>query len=227
MAPYYQDEAIVPFKKNNGFKVVGITYDQCKDWLLHKHYAHRIPSISHAFGLYDKANNLVGIMTFGKPASYTLCEGICGSQYKDIVIELNRLVVNDGLMGCASYFIARALRLLPKPSIVVSYADPNHHHHGYVYQATNWIYTGLSSRERNYLMKTGEIITTRRHIDTKGTVVKTAYQLPKHRYVYFCGTKKYAKEMKAVLKYPTQPYPKGDNQRYDASYQPGTQGLLM
>ena len=38
----------------------------CKDWLLYKHYAKRIPSIEYSFGLYD-GSILVGVCTFGCP----------------------------------------------------------------------------------------------------------------------------------------------------------------
>ena len=39
-----------------------------------------------------------------------------------------------------------SLNLLPKPQAIVSYADTSQGHHGYIYQATNWIYTGLSAK---------------------------------------------------------------------------------
>ena len=77
------------------YKVKSIAKYLCKDWLLHKHYAKRIPSISYAFGLFD--DNLIGILTIGKPASSTLCIGVCGKENAEKVYELNRLCVNDGL----------------------------------------------------------------------------------------------------------------------------------
>ena len=43
------------------YKVKSIAKHLCKEWLLHKHYAKRIPSISFAFGLFNK--ELVGVMT--------------------------------------------------------------------------------------------------------------------------------------------------------------------
>jgi hypothetical protein len=49
----------------------------------------------------------------------------------------------------------------------------------------------------------------------------------KHRYFYFLGTRKQKKKMKNLLTYATKPYPKGDNKRYDSSYNPSTQGLLF
>ena len=49
----------------------------------------------------------------------------------------------------------------------------------------------------------------------------------KHRYFYFLGTRKQKQEMRDSLTYTVEPYPKGDNKRYDSSYNPNTQGLLF
>ena len=49
----------------------------------------------------------------------------------------------------------------------------------------------------------------------------------KHRYFYLIANKKDKKEMIKHLNYKIHPYPKGDNKRYDASYQPSTQGVLF
>lgn len=34
--------------------------------------------------------------------------------------------------------------------ILVSYADSAQGHHGYIYQATNWIYTGISAKRTEW-----------------------------------------------------------------------------
>lgn len=209
------------------YRVTSIKSSLCKEWLLYKHYAHRIPSISYAFGLYLDAE-LYGVLTVGKPASYTLCNGVLGSEYSSIVYELNRLVIRDNKeKNLLSFFVATSLRLLPTPLCLVSYADSNQNHTGYIYQATNWMYSGLSSVEKKYLMDNGATIFTRRHIDKKGVIVSTEKQKPKHRYIYFCGDKRQVKEMRSNLKYPILPYPKGDNKRYDTSYQPLQQSELF
>ena len=75
------------------YEVKSIENSQTKEWLLHKHYAKRICSISFAFGLFDGLQ-LIGVCTFGKPPSPPLCVGVCGSENSDFVYELNRLCVN-------------------------------------------------------------------------------------------------------------------------------------
>lgn len=136
------------------YEVKSIDYQDCKEWFLKKHYAKRIPSVSYCFGLYS--DKLEGVCSFGKPASPTLCESICGVEYKDLVYELNRLVVNDGLpKNTLSYFVSQTLKLLPE-LIIVSFADASQGHNGYIYQATNWIYTGKSSNNTTLKNEHGE-----------------------------------------------------------------------
>jgi hypothetical protein len=139
------------------YKVDKIQNYQCKDWLLNKHYAKRMCSISYAFGLFDSENILSGIVTFGMPPSSTLSESICGKEYKEYVLELNRLVVNEGLpKNTLSFFVSNAIKMLPKNKIIVSFADANMNHNGYIYQATNFIYTGTSSNTSKLIDKFGE-----------------------------------------------------------------------
>ena len=138
-------------------KVNRIKTYECKDWLLNKHYSKRMCSITYAFGLFNDKNILVGVVTFGMPPSSTLAESVCGSDLKEYVLELNRLVVNDGLpKNTLSFFVANAIKKIPNNKIVVSFADANMNHNGYIYQATNFIYTGVSSNTTKLIDKYGE-----------------------------------------------------------------------
>ena len=204
------------------YRVQRIPPSQTKEWLLEKHYAHKIPSISYAFGLYQKiTKTLVGVCTIGKPASDELCFGVCGKQYKQHVYELNRLVVNDGLPpNSSSYFVGRILRNLHGQHILVSYADTAMSHIGYIYQATNWLYTGATKERTDIFSSVGHS----RHDD--GDSSKRQVRSSKHRYVYFLGTRRMKKKFRSALNYPVLPYPKGNNERYDASAQPSTQSVM-
>ena len=70
---------------------------ECKDWLLHKHYAKRMCGIVYSFGLYID-NVLSGVCTFGTGPSRALCVGVCGEENAHRGLELNRLCVNEGLL---------------------------------------------------------------------------------------------------------------------------------
>lgn len=122
--------------------------------ILTKHYAQRMPPTSYAYAL-RRNGALIGGMTIGKPASRSLCVGLAGENYAPAVYELNRLIT-DGTTdrNDLSWFVGAALRDLSSERIaLVSFADTGAGHHGYIYQATNWIYTGLSpgTTRRNLL----------------------------------------------------------------------------
>lgn len=111
-----------------------------------KHYLHRRPPISHAFGIHV-GGRLLGAVTYGTPASRHLQMGACPSD-PSRVIELNRLWLDDELpRNSESWFVSRTLRMLP-PRIVVSYADPLWGHYGYIYRALNFRYAGWTDMER-------------------------------------------------------------------------------
>ena len=42
------------FNKDN-YDVRRISYSEAKEWVLYKHYAHRVPMICYAFGLYESS----------------------------------------------------------------------------------------------------------------------------------------------------------------------------
>jgi hypothetical protein len=201
------------------YTVKSIDNFQCKEWLLYKHYLKRVPSISYAFGIFDD-KILLGVITFGMPPSPPLCIGVCGEDYKDYVLELNRLVINEGLeKNILSYFIGESLRMLPKPLIIVSYAEKDFGHNGYIYQATNFIYTGLSEKRTDVVSD----LHGRHAWEMKKEDRVYIDRARKHRYVYFVGNKKQVAEMKKQLRYKIEKYPKGDNKRYDANYKPTVQ----
>ena len=216
------------------WSVIGIPPEATHDWLLKKHYAKRIPSIMYSFGVYV-GHLLQGIITYGEPASPPLCKGICGEIHSDSVIELNRLCISDDHdANLASYFVSRSLRLLPKPSIVVAFADTHMQHIGYVYQASNFLYTGLSARHLDWVesganahsRSTVRSFTTEQRLADPERFIQVEHTR-KHRYVYFTGTRKQVKKLQGDLNYPIQPYPKGEPAQYDSGLDVPTQMALL
>jgi len=216
-------------------KVLPINSFEVEPWLLEKHYAKRIPSISYAFGAYIDGK-LIGIVTYGTSASSTLRHGVCGKKWQEYVIELNRLVcLNE--KNIASELVGKSMQMLPKPSIVISYADSEQGHVGYVYQATNFIYTGLSSKFKDPKVKGLEHQhhATYAHGMTNAQVIQkygaeNVYfvdRARKHRYVFFVGSKTQKKQMKKDLTYKIFLYPKGDSRKYDSGTKVKTQQLLF
>jgi hypothetical protein len=216
-------------------QVLPIKNEETAPWLLKKHYTKRMPQIMYAFGLYEN-ESLIGVMTYGIPASPSLCMGICGKEYSDKVLELNRICLENNEKNQASYFVAKTLQLLPKPTIVVSYADTAQGHVGYVYQASNFIYTGLSANRVDWTIKGQEHKHSKTISDGKtledikaehGDDFYYVERSRKHRYIFFVGTSKQKKEMLSKLNYQVEPYPKGDSVRYDSGGVVAKQDLLF
>lgn len=215
--------------------VVAIPAKETWSWLLNKHYAKRLCPISYAFGLYSD-NNLIGIVTYGVPASATLRSGICGKEWSANVLELNRLCC-DNAKNNASTLVGRSLKMLPRPRVIVSYADTAQGHVGYVYQATNFIYTGLSAKRTDWRVKGKEhlhgatIADESRGQKNRAQWMRDKYgddfylqdRPRKHRYIFFCGTKTERKQMKQALLYKQCVYPKGNSSRYEIGKQIQTQ----
>ena len=219
--------------KIENYKVLQISYEQTKPFILDIHYAKRMPSITYAFGLYFK-NELVGIVCYGSPPSQSLCKGIAGDVYKSVVLELNRLVLKNNIKNEASYLVGNSFKLLPKPSIIVSYADTSQNHTGYIYQATNFIYTGLSDKRTEWRLKNSNkhskticeqySLEERKNNPDKFEVIDRPR---KHRYIYIVADRKDKKTIMKNLKYPIFDYPKFNNKNYKTNTNIKTQGLLI
>ena len=179
-----------------------------------RHYSGRIPSISKAYGWYTgkpfTEDELKAVVTFGKPATHSLCVGVCGEKYADQVYELNRLCRTEDWNEPLSCFVAAALRRLrSKNWIIVSYSDTAMNHHGYIYQACNFLYTGETKERTDMFVGGGG---HSRHAKAIDQGVYRIVRSPKHRYIFFCTFDKHKKnEWREALNYPILPYPKGDN----------------
>ena len=201
-----------------------INREDCSHYILNIHYAKRWPSISYAFGLFVE-NELCGIVTYGTPASSSLRRGIAGEEFIYDVLELNRLCLKYNRKNEASFLVGNSLKMLPKNKIVVSYADISQNHVGYVYQATNFIYTGLSAKRTDWKIKGKEhlhgqtIADEFRGVKNRAKAMRDKYgddfylldRPRKHRYLFIIGDKKYKKHVMTNLKYRVCSYPKATN----------------
>ena len=201
------------------YNVVKITSKLGKEFVIKNHYSHGIHNGPMCYGLFDN-DILIGVCAFATPCSEAVRASVFGSQYKNSVTELHRLVLIDKtLKNSESYFIARSLKLLKKdkPNIkaVVSFADATEGHIGIIYQATNALFTGSSSKATFYLDESGRL----RHPRQNGVNIKREQALSlgwtpckregKYRYIYLLGDKELNnKELRKMLKYDVLQYPK-------------------
>lgn len=194
------------------------------DTIVREHYLHRKSPCSIAFGLFLN-DILKGVIVYGTPSSSTLRSGIAGKEQVNNVIELTRLWIDDSVPhNGESFLIGNTVRKCGK-EIVVSYADTAQEHLGTVYQATNWLYTGLSAKRTNWVIdglnNHNTSLTdkyTSEEIRTEfGDRFKLVERSRKHRYVFINAKGKRKEQLLASLKYPLLPYPKKSNNTVDKS----------
>ena len=106
----------------------------------------------------------------------------------------------------------------------MSYADTSQDHVGYVYQATNFIYTGLSAKRTDWKVRGIEHLHSQSIVDefrgkpNRSKLMREKYgddfysvdRPRKHRYIFIVGSKSYRKQVLKNLKYPIVNYPKGE-----------------
>lgn len=183
-----------------------------KELIIKHHYSHRAPNAMYAFGLFD-GDSLVGVVTFGKPSSPQVAKSIAPTK-QEIVLELNRLVITTSAQNAASRLVGRALHLLPRNSIIVSFADRGQNHIGFVYQSTNFFFAGETKpHDSEYIIDGKRVhprtmasrgITNPRQWAREHGIEWVSIE-PKYRYVFLRGVN--PKEIKWPL---SKDYPKGD-----------------
>ncbi len=195
-----------------------------KALLVEHHYLHSLPGgTCLAFGVFHQGR-LLGALTLGVgPANaYRLVDG---AKPEDCLV-LSRLWLSDELPpNSESYVLGvvlRALRKQTRVSFLVSYADPSQGHLGTIYQATNWLYTGLSEAMPLYDSGDGKARHSRslshaygshsvEHFAQHGIAVRTISQSRKHRYIYLLDH-----TLRDRLHVPVLPYPKKEVAHADA-----------
>jgi hypothetical protein len=168
------------------------------------HYLHRRPPISFAFALMER-QTIMGIATFGIPASRHLQQSACPSD-PDKVIELNRLWVHDDMpRNTETWFLARAIRLLP-PRVIVSYADTAQGHVGTVYQAANFDCAGWTDMERKTPRFDYVVIGKHSRSAMREGFSDRVRRKPKVKYWTVSGNRREARQLRLACGWPSLGY---------------------
>lgn len=123
------------------------THDAAKYAVERWHYSRSLPAPPYnRVGVWEN-DRFMGVVLFSRGAN-----GAVGKPYGcsiTEVCELTRVALAPGHKVPVSRVLRIALLFLRRQSpglrLVVSYADPFEGHHGGVYQAAGWIYTGRTS----------------------------------------------------------------------------------
>jgi len=197
------------------YSIKRITYAEAMRIVVQNHYLHRKAPCSIAFGLF-LGDEIKGVVCYGTPSSAPLRSGIAGGEHAFNVVELTRLWVCDSVpKNGESFLIGRTLKLSGK-EIVVSFAEIQQGHVGIVYQATNWIYTGLSAKRTNWTISgmdkhcqtIADKYTAKEIREQFGDRFSLTDRPRKHRYIFINAKGKRKAELIAALRYKPKPYPK-------------------
>lgn len=164
----------------------------------------------HAFTLH-------GVIAYNLPTR-DVCQSVFGVEHVHRVWHMGRLVLSDrSPHNSESRLIGGSLREIrrrfPQVWAIVTYADTSQGHIGYVYQATNALYTGTGGDPIYWVDQSGARHSTyySGHVDdARGAALgwtKHRGQL-KHRYLYVLGDAKQRAARRALLRWPVLPYPK-------------------
>ena len=216
-------------------KIKQITFKEASKFIKDNHYSHTMP-VTNIFLGFSYKSKLNCVIVYGTGACYRLRQSLPNPN----VLELVRLFsLDDAPKNMESYCIGQSIKHIrehyPDIKILVSFADPSQGHVGYIYQATNWVYTGLTLQAGNAIYKLDGVkihprtllkkykTTSKKEVleflkrDNPDAVIEKVKNSRKHRYLYFVGNRKENREMRKNLKYEILPYPKVTKVTQDSS----------
>lgn len=126
-------------------KVDWCSYQAAKYAVEHWHYTRSMPTPPVIkIGVWEDGK-FIGCVLFSRGSTNNLGKPY-GLEITE-VCELTRVALTEHSVQ-VSQILAAAIKLLRRKEkglrLIVSFADPEQNHHGGIYQATNWIYTGQS-----------------------------------------------------------------------------------
>jgi hypothetical protein len=140
--------------------LLGVDREAAIEVILQRHYTRSVPAgKTHYFKFGD------AIVSFSIPANKNIAKFVLGRAGN--VWELSRMWAPDGhdrnLLTMAISGCIKKLRQVEKSiDALVSYADPNVGHEGYVYKAASWVLTGRCEESRYYIGPNNEIASRRK-----------------------------------------------------------------
>jgi len=195
--------------------------------IIKNHYSHAAPASLINLGFYIKGE-LSTVIMYSIGANFRAAASVMeGAEQRDMC-ELVRLFSYDWApKNIESYCIGQSFKWIKENTEVqflLSYADFNQDHVGIIYQATNWLYTGLGALGQKQILIGGKPMHKKSIYETVGNNKRKDVQeyfydqgksyeeisvKAKARYIYILGNKREKRErMKKLKLHVFNGYPK-------------------
>lgn len=179
-----------------------VGFTTCKRFILQYEWLGTMPSgFKHGFGLYF-SGMLGGVVVVGSPNPKQIARSVMGGKMVDAVVQIHRgACAWWAHEHAASFLIGGVLRRLRamKYAMAVAFADPMAGEIGTVYQATNWLYCGMTAKRPDYFLNGRRLVG-----NFKVTDEMTKADRPrKHRYAFAL-----TRAARRALAWPVMDYPK-------------------
>lgn len=130
--------------------------DAARYAVTHWHYSRTLPVPPRfTFGVWE-GETFVGAVVFSRGANANMGRTYGLAPWE--VAELTRVALREHEHP-VTQIVSQAIKHLratnPGLRLLVSYADPEHSHHGGIYQAGNWLYTGRGVATTEYVDRKG------------------------------------------------------------------------
>jgi hypothetical protein len=209
-----------------------ISYAEARNVILGNEWLGNMGTTEFAFGLFF-GGHLAGTVCYGSTAGSSVFKSICGEEHAHEAITLVRgACLHWAHPHSASFLISEACRQMTEKGfhLFVGYSDPEAGEIGTIYQASNWLYCGMTSPKQRYRTTDGKIHDSRQvhglTRDRRGGTTKykrtRSEQMklllgqgcefldgtPKHRYVGLYGDRRMKRLLRSALRWQSLPYPK-------------------
>ena len=200
----------------SNYNIKRIDKNTCGEFLSNHHYLSKQGfsfRSGYNYGLFCE-DKLIGVVVFHTVSAWETVKGAFGLLDREQAgfWELGRLAMDAEytVKNCTSWFVTRCIKLLRQETTVralISYAD-SLYHNGYIYQATNFKYYGLTAEKSDFWIRQADgTFKKQSRGTTKGKDGEWRKRSRKHRYMIV-----YDKTLKVLWK--EENYPKGDNTEY-------------
>lgn len=131
---------------DDGYRVEPIEFAAARALIEAHHYLGQLRKSGIQVGLFSGAE-LIGAAVYGQPSREGVVKALWERGTLANTAELLRFYTIDGLEPwLGTWFLSRSIKQLPREiEMLVAFSDPAHGHHGGLYQAASWLFTGITT----------------------------------------------------------------------------------